>query len=96
MDEETFTAQTLTAGCAEVCRVQYKPHHATTEHTHEFTAHGLILSGEFTLTTRDRARVMHQGDAFSLTAGTPHFETVGPDGAELSAGRAYPTAAGEG
>lgn len=90
MDEATFTAQAIGAGCKEVYRVEWAPHHGTIEHSHDFNAHGLILRGAFTLTTRDGSQILRPGDTFSLSAGSPHFETTSAGGVELLAGRAYP------
>ncbi len=91
MDETTFSEQTLAAGCKELYRTEWAPHHGTQEHSHDFTAHGLILRGAFTLTTREESRILHPGDTFSLNAGVPHFETTSAAGVELLAGRVYPT-----
>jgi quercetin dioxygenase-like cupin family protein len=87
MDEATFTAQAKAAGCKEFYQTEWAPHHGTTEHCHDFNAHGLILRGAFTLTTREGSQILRPGDTFALKAGTPHFETTSASGVTLLAGR---------
>ncbi|MSR13806.1 MAG: cupin domain-containing protein [Gammaproteobacteria bacterium] len=93
MDEATFTAFATAAGCKELYRTAWAPHHGSTEHSHDFNAHGLILKGAFTLTTRQGSQILRAGDTFSLNADSPHFETASAGGVEFLAGRATPGAA---
>ncbi len=88
MDEATFTALATAAGCKELYRAAWAPHHGSTEHSHEFNAHGLILKGAFTLTTREGSQILRTGDTFAVKAGSPHFETTSASGVEFLAGRA--------
>jgi quercetin dioxygenase-like cupin family protein len=90
MNEATFTAKVTAAGCKEIYRGAWSPHHGSQEHSHDFNAHGLILRGAFTLTTREGSQILRPGDTFELNADTPHFETTSAAGVEFLAGRVYP------
>lgn len=91
MDENIFRTRLAELGCTEVRTVDWAPGHATQEHVHAFNAHGLVLSGAYTLTTPEGPKLLRAGDTFELAAGTPHTETVGTDDTRILAGRIYPT-----
>ena len=61
------------------------------EHSHEFDAKGLILSGAFTLTVDGVATTYRPGDVFSMPAVRRHAEKVGPEGVDYLAARRQPT-----
>jgi quercetin dioxygenase-like cupin family protein len=90
VDEAEFRTRLADLGCQTLRIVEWAPGYATPDHTHDFIAHGLVLSGEFTLTTDAGPRVLPAGATFELAAGTPHHETAGVAGAQLLAGRIYP------
>ena len=89
MDETTFRSNLTALGCADIRDVQWEPQRANPEHAHDFTAHVMIVEGEFTLTTPTGAPCYRAGETFSLQAGTLHQERAGPAGARILAGRIY-------
>lgn len=66
------------------------PGHTTPEHTHPFDVRALVLEGEITLTTAEGAITYRPGDVFTMAAGRPHAEAVGPKGVRNLAGRLHP------
>lgn len=90
MDEATFRTRLADLNCPELYTVDWASGYATQEHVHAFKAHGLVLRGEFTLTTPDGPRLLPVGATFELEAGTPHRETAGAEGTQILAGRIYP------
>ncbi|MFT4585255.1 MAG: quercetin dioxygenase-like cupin family protein [Gammaproteobacteria bacterium] len=51
------------------------------QHTHEFSAAALVLSGEVNVITDAGTTTCRSGDMFTLDSGVPHYERYGPDGA---------------
>ena len=92
MDEATFRTQLAAAGCQEFRTIEWEANRSNSEHAHAFNAHGLILRGEFTLSTADWTRCFIAGDSYALPAGTTHTEAVGADGVAILSGRVYPKA----
>jgi len=89
MDETTFRARLAELGAAEPYTVDWAPGHASPEHTHDFTAFGLVLAGAFTLELPDGPCRVPAGQTFELKAGVPHREVVGTEGARVLAGRIF-------
>jgi len=87
MDEASFRAKLKAIGCEELITVDWAPGHASKEHTHEFTAYGLIVRGAFTLTTPSGPQRLRVGDTFELAPGIPHTETVNEEGAQVLAAK---------
>lgn len=69
------------------------PGHATPEHTHPFDVRAMVLEGEITLTTTEGSRTYKPGDVFTMAAGCPHAEAIGPNGVRNLPGRLYPAGA---
>lgn len=86
-DEAGFRAHLAARGCNTIDIVEWEPGHLSPEHSHTFTAYGLVLAGGFTLETSAGARPLAPGDRFELAAGIPHVERVGSQGARLLSGR---------
>lgn len=89
MDETTFRSNLTALGCADIREVHWEPQRANPEHAHDYTAHVMILAGEFTLTTPTGPQCYRAGETFSLQAGILHQELAGPAGARVLAGRLY-------
>ncbi|MGY8937404.1 MAG: cupin domain-containing protein [Alphaproteobacteria bacterium] len=87
MDEAGFRQQLGQDGFAEPSVVMWEPNAVNPDHTHDFTARGLILSGGFVMGCSDGEQAFNQGDVFEHAAGTPHEETTGPDGCRFLVGR---------
>jgi len=90
MNEAEFRAGLAARGCERIGIVEWEAGRLSPEHTHEFTAFGLVLDGGFTLRTPTGARVLRPGDSFELAAGIPHVEDVGDQGARILGGRLDP------
>lgn len=86
MDRETFEAG-LKADGFEMREASMAPGTTNDEHTHPFDARLLILEGEITVAHEGQSQTCRAGDVFSLAAGVPHTETVGPAGVSYVAGR---------
>ncbi|MDE0815331.1 MAG: cupin [Alphaproteobacteria bacterium] len=87
MDEASFRQQLGQDGFAKPGMVTWEPNAVNPDHTHDFTARGLILSGGFVLGCCGGEQTFNQGDVFELAADTPHVETTGPDGCRFLVGR---------
>ena len=57
------------------------------EHSHPFEVRALVLSGEITLAVNGQAHAYREGDVFTMAAGCPHEEAVGPLGVCYLVGR---------
>ena len=79
---DTFRAEMLAAGHDEVLVRPWAPGTVVERHTHPFEAHALVVDGEMWLSIDDGpAEHLRAGDRFHLTAGQPHAERYGPEGA---------------
>ena len=87
MTEQEFRDKLRAEGYNDPVLVEWQAEKLNDTHTHEFGACGLVLSGQFTLTTAAGARTCEEGDTFALEANMPHAEHVGRDGARLLVGR---------
>lgn len=80
-DFESFRAQALARGFAEVVERRWSPGEVVATHTHPFIADALVVQGEMWLTVDGRTQHLQSGGRFTLDAGVPHDERYGPDGA---------------
>ncbi len=87
MNEAQFTQQLQEQGYSEAQSVEFEPNSVLEEHTHDFSASVMVLSGEITLVTADRPVTYQLGETCKLAAGTLHSEEVGAHGAMLLIGR---------
>lgn len=90
MDVESFRAEAARRGGAEPVEVVWAPGTVNERHTHDFSASLLVLEGEMTVTTGAAGDAVHRcraGDRFSLDAGAPHSERVGPAGVRFLVAR---------
>ena len=88
MDEASFKRDRAAQGYGDFNVKEWSPGTVNEMHTHEFGASVLVLSGEITVTTGDgQATTCQPGDTFSLDAGIPHEEKIGPDGVRFLSGR---------
>ena len=87
MDVETFRAEAARRGYGDVSEVELAPGTARESHTHDFAASLLVLEGRFEVAMDDRTVVCSPGETFSLAAGVPHAERVGPEGARFLVAR---------
>ena len=69
------------------------PGHTTPEHTHPFDVRAMVLEGEITLTTAEGSRTYRPDEVFTMAAGCPHAESIGPEGVRNLAGRLHHAAA---
>lgn len=89
MDRQQFEAQLRQDGYTEIEAKSLPPRPANEHHGHPFAVRGLVLAGAFTIAQSNVARTYRAGEVFSVAAGHEHSEEVGPDGAEIVAGRKY-------
>jgi quercetin dioxygenase-like cupin family protein len=57
------------------------------DHTHDWDARVMVISGEITLTRGGKAEMFGVGDSCTVAAGEVHAERVGPQGVAYIAGR---------
>lgn len=93
MDAEDFRAALLRDGFSADIR-ELPPRPTTPEHTHPFHVRGLVLEGDFTLTTAAGTRTYRAGEVFAMAADHPHAETIGPQGVRYLVGRLHPATPG--
>ncbi len=86
MDRAQFEAELARDGYTWSER-QKGPHGPNEPHSHDFDARLLILDGEISIASNGERRTCRTGDSFSLAAGTPHTEEVGPEGVSYIAGQ---------
>lgn len=90
MDEAAFREELARDGYQEVLTFEWTADEISESHVHEFSARGMLLSGNVTVTTDDATMVCQRpGDTIALAAGTPHVEAAGPQGARMLIGRKY-------
>ncbi|MSQ67182.1 MAG: hypothetical protein EXR83_03155 [Gammaproteobacteria bacterium] len=89
MTETEFRAEIAARG-GEPYPVELAADYFKDSHTHDFTARGLVLDGEFTLSFAGAAHHLVAGADFELTAGIAHTERTGAAGARLLAARFTP------
>ena len=89
MTEAEFRAEMVFRG-GQANFVELPAEYFKEEHSHDFTARGLVLAGEFTLSFGGAAHHLVAGADFELAAGIPHTERTGAAGARLLAARFTP------
>jgi len=89
MTEAEFRAEMAIRG-GQPNLVELPAEYFKEEHSHDFTARGLVLAGEFTLSFAGAAHHLVAGADFELAAGIPHTERTGATGARLLAARFTP------
>jgi hypothetical protein len=87
MDEAAFRQDLMQRGCSESYLVEWAALRRNQEHSHPFTARGLVLEGDFEIATPGWTRRFGPGEIFEVAAGTPHMETVGAQGIRLISGK---------
>ena len=56
-------------------------------HAHDFDVEALVIEGEITLACNGESKTYRAGDRFSMAAGIPHKEVIGPEGVRYVVGR---------
>ena len=84
---ELFETEAIAAGCGEALVREWQPNAVLATHTHPFDAEAIVVRGEMWLTTGDRTWHLTPGSTFRLSAGTPHSERYGLEGATFWVGR---------
>lgn len=87
IDSAAFEARLKTEGYPEVRTNGYEPNRHNPEHSHPFDVLALVLEGDITLTIGGKARTYRAGEEFSMQAGCPHVEDIGPAGVRYLVGR---------
>ncbi len=94
MDIASFQTQLAQEGFDQIVRVEREPGGMWDDHSHEFEAKALIVSGEIRIRTEDGAeRTYREGEIFHLGAGQSHAEWYGPRGVAYLVGRRVPAGA---
>ena len=89
MDRQQFEARLKEDGYTEIEAKSLQPRPANDHHGHPFAVRGLVLAGVFTVSQNNIAKTYRAGEIFSVAADNEHSEEVGPEGAEIVAGRKY-------
>jgi quercetin dioxygenase-like cupin family protein len=87
MDAAEFKARLEREGYQEIATAEMRPSETRPPHAHDFDVAALVLEGEITLTCGDVAKTYRTGDSFTMKAGLPHAEAVGPNGFRYLVGR---------
>jgi quercetin dioxygenase-like cupin family protein len=87
MTEAEFKQHLRNEGYGEAQSLECEANMAKEMHVHEFSASVLVLSGEFTLVTKDGSQTHRPGETCKLTAGTLHAEQTGANGATILIGK---------
>ena len=87
MDVNAFEARLKAEGYPEIRTNGYEPNCHNPEHSHPFDVLALVLAGDITLTIGGKARTYRAGEEFSMQAGCPHVEDIGPAGVRYLVGR---------
>lgn len=78
---EEFRARALAEGFDEAVVREWQANVVADTHTHPFDASAVITEGEMWLTYDGKTEHLPVGGTFELSAGTPHAERYGPQGA---------------
>ena len=89
MNRQQFEARLREDGYTEIEAKSLQPRPANDHHGHPFAVRGLVLAGAFTVSQNNISETYRAGEIFAVAAGQDHSEEVGPDGAEIVAGRKY-------
>jgi hypothetical protein len=87
MDESTFREQVKSQGYSEPQLIDRPANFCNEEHTHDFSASGLVIAGELSVVSNSTTTICRSGDTFSLASGIPHHEQYGPEGAQFLVAR---------
>lgn len=81
MTDDEWETKRISEGFGDAEVRTYEPNDRPELHTHEFTATGIITSGELRMVYEDEEEVLRAGDSWTIPAGTVHSEQPGPEGA---------------
>ena len=87
MDRDRFEARLKAEGYPEIRTNELPPDRRNPEHSHPFDVLALVLEGEIALTVDGETSTYRAGDEFSMKAGCPHIESIGPAGVRYLVGR---------
>jgi len=87
VDFDAFAASMKKEGFDQVVERVWEPLATADEHTHTFDAKALVVKGEMWLTVNGQTQHLLPGGTFELTAGLPHSERYGPEGATYCVAR---------
>ncbi len=88
MNVDEFRTEATRRGYGEIAEIEWAAGTVNELHAHEFAATLLVLDGELSVTCDDGTVTCAAGETFSLPAGVPHSERVGPNGVRFLVGRA--------
>jgi len=91
MDMTGFSQRLRREGYVEADPKFLAPGVLTAEHDHPFDVCALVLDGEIALTIEGTETCYRPGEIFTLAAGCPHAEKIGPAGVRYVIGRRPPT-----
>ncbi len=87
MNEAQFKQQLQEQGYGAAELLECEANMDKDMHVHDFSASGLVVSGEFTMVTEDGSVTHQPGDTCKLAAGTLHAEQTGAAGARILIGK---------
>lgn len=83
MTEEQFRTQLREKGYGEAKVKEFEPNLDKPMHTHDLSAIGFVIKGEFSLALESESTTYGPGEWCELPAGTVHTEQTGASGATL-------------
>ena len=83
MNEDEFRQLLRERGFGDAKSREYEPNLDKPMHTHELSAIGLVMSGEFIIALESGSTTYGPGEMCELEAGTVHTERTGPSGATV-------------
>jgi quercetin dioxygenase-like cupin family protein len=78
---DEFERDARADGADEVLVREWAPSQVVATHSHPFDAEAIVVQGEMWLRSGEETLHLRPGGTFSLSAGTPHDERYGPEGA---------------
>ncbi|MGE0724460.1 MAG: cupin [Alphaproteobacteria bacterium] len=88
MDSDAFKARLQRDGFQVEAKGMAANEHRD-EHAHPFDVEALVTAGRITITCGGAPRTYGVGESFTMKAGMPHMEDVGPEGVEYIVGRRH-------
>jgi quercetin dioxygenase-like cupin family protein len=89
MDAKTFESQLRSQGFDEILTKELPAGMNNELHTHDFDVRALVVSGEIALIRDGVKQAYRPGEEFTMDAGCPHQESVGPAGVRYVVGRRH-------
>ena len=87
MNEVDFRQACIDEGYGEAPPLIFEPNQSNGMHTHEFSAFLFVQEGAFTVILETGEKTYAANASCKVSAGTPHAERTGQEGASVLVGR---------